>query len=251
MQPTPTTDAYAKIFSDKKTVMVVMAHPDDLEVFCGGTVARLVADGKTVISVKLTSGNRGSKDTEVSLDALARQRLAEDANSMAVFGIPPERSVNLLINDGEVENSLEVIGKIAFLIRKFQPELIITANPENVIVRHSEGTNWVNHRDHRLTATSALDAAYPYSRDRSFFPQHFNDSSLRPANCTEFLIADSWTGVDEVLIDVANFIGTAKKAMLCHTSQVDAAYVKNSVEFFTTHDNTNGVHEKFRYVIAD
>jgi LmbE family N-acetylglucosaminyl deacetylase len=251
MAPSPLIDSYSLVFAEKQTVMVIMAHPDDLEVFCGGTVARLIADGKKVISVKTTTGNRGSKNTVVSLEDLTSRRLAEDANAMAVFGIPPEHSVNLMINDGEVGNSLDVIGKLAYQIRKFQPELIITTNPENVIVRHSPGTNWVNHRDHRLTAMSAIDAAYPYSRDRSFFPDHFKEDDLLPAHCTEFLIADSWSGVDEVLIDVASYIETTKKAMVCHASQVDETYVDNSIQFFTTHENVQGAYEKFRHVVAD
>lgn len=54
-----------------------------------------------------------------------------------------------------------------------------------------------------------------------------------------------------MLIDVDDFTKTAKKAMLCHKSQVDEAYAQNSVEFFTTHDNADGAYEKFRHVIAD
>lgn len=244
-------DSYNNVFANKRVVMVIMAHPDDLEVFCGGTVARLIRDGKTVISVKVTTGNRGSKDRRVSLKSLSAQRLAEDAKAMQALGIAPEHSVHLLLNDGEVENSIEVIGMLVFQVRTFQPDIIITTNPEDVIVRHSPGTNWVNHRDHRLTAMSALDAAYPYSRDRSFFPEQFDQPGIRPAHCTEFLIADSWSGVDEVLIDVAGFTEIAKQAMLCHNSQVDEAYVENSVDFFTTHEGCKGSYEKFRYVIAD
>lgn len=246
-----TVDAYDTIFKDKKTIMVIMAHPDDLEVFCGGTVARLLADGKRVISVKITTGDRGSKDRVVGLDDLAKQRLAEDAKAMAVFGIPPEDSVNLLLHDGEVDNSLQTIGKIAYQIRKFKPELIITTNPDSVIIRHSPGTNWVNHRDHRHAAESALDAAYPYSRDRSFFPEHFNDPGILPTHCVEFLIADSWTGLDEVMIDVNEYKSTVKRAMLCHGSQVNEGYVDNSISFFTTHGGVSGAYEKFRHVIAD
>jgi LmbE family N-acetylglucosaminyl deacetylase len=170
---------------------------------------------------------------------------------MAVLGIAPAHSINLQINDGEVENSIDTIGKIAYQIRKFQPELIITTNPENVIIRHGKGDNWVNHRDHRHTAASALDAAYPYSRDRSFFPEHFKDSDIQPAKCTEFLIADSWSGLDEVLIHVADYIKTVEKAMACHASQVDESYAKELVEFFSTQENVDGAYEKFRYIVAD
>lgn len=39
-------DSYTKIFRDKQRILVVFAHPDDLELYCGGTVARLIGDGK-------------------------------------------------------------------------------------------------------------------------------------------------------------------------------------------------------------
>lgn len=243
------TDAYESIFNDKQTVMVIMAHPDDMEVMAGGTVARLVADGKKVISVKVTSGNRGSRGAVVPMDELAKIRAAEDAESMKVLGIPPEHSVILGVNDGEVENSFELIGKIALQIRKFQPDLIITLNPQDVIIRHGAGRTWVNHRDHRLTAACAIDAAYPYSRDRSFFPEQFDHPGVEPAHCAAFLIADASPGDDEVFIDVADYVETAKKATMCHKSQMDEKEVDITKAFFTTHDNVDGAHEKFRYVV--
>jgi len=244
-------DSYNQIFSAKQTIMVIMAHPDDLEVFCGGTVARLVADHKRVISIKVTSGNRGSRDNAITPEELARIRLAEDEQAMAKLGIPPGDSVNLCVNDGEVENSLAIIERLTYYVRKFQPELIITTNPEPVIIRHSAGTNWINHRDHRHTARSALDAAYPYSRDRAFFAEHFFDQDMAAAHCVEFLIADSWAGVDEALIDVKGFADQKLAAMLCHASQVTPNSARESVEFFTRHEGIPGEFEKFRYVIAD
>ena len=55
------TDSYQKIFGDKKRIMAIFAHPDDFELYFGGTAARLIADGKTVCSVKMTSGDMGSR----------------------------------------------------------------------------------------------------------------------------------------------------------------------------------------------
>ena len=159
MHTSSQNDKYQEIFNNKQTIMVIMAHPDDLDVFCGGTVARLVADGKKVISIKVTSGNRGSQDTDVTPEALAETRLNEDAAAMKALGVSPENSINLGVDDGTVENSLSIIERLAYLIRKYQPQLIITTNPEPIIVRHSSGNNWINHRDHRNTAMCALDAA--------------------------------------------------------------------------------------------
>jgi LmbE family N-acetylglucosaminyl deacetylase len=57
------SDSFDKIFSGKKRVMVVLAHPDDAEVAAGGTIARLTKSGVRVRVVKMTSGNRGSRQT--------------------------------------------------------------------------------------------------------------------------------------------------------------------------------------------
>lgn len=59
-------DSYPEIFATKTKVMFVMAHPDDAEIYAGGTIARLVADGKTVRIVKMTSGNKGSRQEKTT-----------------------------------------------------------------------------------------------------------------------------------------------------------------------------------------
>src|SRR5688572_22562648 len=112
-------DSYHKIFKNKQVAMVVMAHPDDLDAYCGGTVARLVADGKKVIALKLTAGNRGSQGRDVSTEQLATIRLNEDAEAMKTLGVKSEHCFNLEIGDGEVENSLKIIEQISYYIRKF------------------------------------------------------------------------------------------------------------------------------------
>ncbi len=246
------TDSYNQIFGNKQTVMVVMAHPDDLEVFCGATVARLVADGKRVISVKITDGDKGTKESDVSPEEMARTRIEEDKASMKLLGIPPSDSIYLHHPDGAVENSLDIIGQIALQIRTFQPELIITTNPEHIIVTRKPGVHWVNHRDHRNAAACALDAAYPYSRDHAFFPEQLKDQAVKSGNCIEFLIADWWDGPDEVLINVDGFAETKQSALECHASQLTAESAKEYAQSFTAQDEaTDGAYEKFRYIIAD
>lgn len=242
-------DSYHKIFSNKQTIMVIMAHPDDLEAFCGATVARLVADGKRVISIKITSGNRGSKGASISPAKLAQARREEDAASMRLLGVPPEDSIHLMFNDGEVENSLTIIEKLALQIRTYQPELIITTNPEHVIVRHSPGTSWINHRDHRNAAMCAIDAAYPYSRDSLFFPEHF-DQGVCAGQCMEFLIADSWDNIDEVFIDAKGFLDKKLACIRCHKSQMTEASSQRQFDLYTRHNGINGAYEKFRHVIT-
>jgi len=244
-------DSYDKVFGNKQRIMVVMAHPDDLEIFCGGTVARLIADGKSVRSVKLTLGDRGSRDRNISRKELSTIRHKEDEQAMETIGISRKDSVYLGLEDGAVDNSLDVIGKISLQIRLFKPQIVITTNPEDIIVSHHSGDNWVNHRDHRNAALSAIDAVYPFSRDRLYFPEHFKKKGVGYHECNELLLADYYSHKQTIAIKVDDYINTRIKAMSCHKSQITPKHAQESTDYFTKHPGSKGRLELFRYVIAD
>ena len=196
-------DAYKQILENKQRILVVLAHPDDAEIYCGGTIARLTKDGKRVRIVKMTSGNRGSRQEITTEAKLKIIREKEDKKSMQVLGIKPVDNIYLDFHDGEVNNQLSTIEKIAWQIRDFQPDIIITHNPEDVIIRFDKDINWVNHRDHRNTGISTIDAAYPYSRDTLFFPDQLK--KLKTHGTEEFLLVDYYDHPDLVEIDITGF----------------------------------------------
>src|SRR5215469_14903747 len=85
-------------------ILVMMAHPDDAEFICGGTIARLVAEGRDVYYVLVTSGNRGSHETGMTMERLGKMREDEQRYAAGVLGV---RDVTFLgYNDGEVEVNL-------------------------------------------------------------------------------------------------------------------------------------------------
>jgi LmbE family N-acetylglucosaminyl deacetylase len=246
-------DSYQKIFSSINKILVVLAHPDDLELYCGGLVARLVADGKIVRSVKVTSGEMGSRHIKVSSDELRKIREAEDVAAMTKLGILSENNIYLRFPDGGVENNLDLIGQIALQIRLFQPDLIITHNAEDKIIRFDDNNSWFNHRDHLNTGISAIDGSYPYSRDLLFFPEHYQNPSAKSWACTKFLIVDSYNHPDSVFIDVTNFISQRVEAHSQHKSQYSVAAAQESADFFTKKWDPTGQknYETFRYLIVD
>lgn len=243
-------DSYGEIFNNKKRVLVIFAHPDDAELYAGGTIARLVKDGKRVRVVKVTSGNRGSRQEDVNESDLMTIREKEDTQAMDILGIAKEDNVYLRLGDGEVDNSMEVIEKLAKQIREFQPDLIITHNPEHVIIRFDKDVNWVNHRDHRNTGLSAVDAAYPYSRDKLFFPDHFQQG-LKSGDVKQFLLVDYYDHPDLVHIDVTDSLETRIKAHAAHASQYTRQHAQESADFFTKRAGELRRFEVFRYVAAD
>lgn len=245
-------DSFDKIFSQKSRILVVMPHPDDTELYCGATVARLVRSGKRVRVVKMTYGDKGSRQEKVTSEELKVIREKEDREAMNILGIKEEDNIYLGLGDGEVEHNLETIGKVANQIRLFKPDLIITTNPEDMIIRFTKDINWVNHRDHRHTGRIALDAAYPYARDLLFFPEHFKDNNAKSHVCSEFLFTDVYDHPDLVYIDVTDYIDYRTRALAAHSSQYSLKHAQESTDFFTKLPQYGGKrYDRFRYVIAD
>ncbi len=243
------TDSYNKIFANKSKVMFVFAHPDDAEICSGGLIAKLVKDNKKVLLVKMTMGNKGSRDGDISEIDLAKTRETEDAVALEVLGLSPADSVNLNLGDGEVENSLMTIGKIVEQIRKFKPELVVTHNPETALIRDLNGEYYFNHRDHRNTAVSVIDAIHPYSRDKLFYPEQLQ-AGLSCHTTTELLLVDSWGHQDTVYFDVTDFVGQKEKSIASHVSQYDEERAKGLAEFMLQVENGQS-YEQYRYVAAE
>lgn len=244
------TDSYSQIFKDKNVVMVVLAHPDDTEIFCGGLIARLKNDGKKVVSVKMTCGEKGSREKETSQESLKQLRIKEDSDSMKSLGISEDDSVLLDLGDGSVETDLDTVGKVAFLIRKYRPDIVITHNPENVIISYAKNENWVNHRDHLHTGKVVVDAVYPYSRDLLFFPEHFSEPGVISHKVTEMLMVDYYNHEDEKFFDVSDFMQNRIGCLICHSSQYTEEHAHELADFMTK-ESGGRRYERFRYVLAD
>ena len=247
------TDSFDQIFNKKKKVLVVMGHPDDTEIYCGGTVARLTHSAVEVRVVKMTYGEKGSKQDKIPENKLKLIREKEDKKAMKVLGIKEKNNIYLDLGDGAIENNLKTIEKVVRQIRLFKPDLIITQNPEDLIIRFDTDINWFNHRDHRNTAKVAIDAAYPYSRDISFFPEHFKDARMGSHTTVEFLFGDYYDHQDNVFIDVTDFTDIRSKALARHKSQYSLEDAKDSTEFFTENPKfpKGKRFEKFLHVAAD
>src|SRR2546425_10703947 len=144
-------------------VMVVTAHPDDAEFGAGGTVAKMVRQGREVTYVVVTSGNKGSSDRTMTPERLARIREAEQRNAAQTLGV--ERVVFLGYEDGEVEDTRDLRRDITRVIRAWRPDLVITQNP------HRTYNLGASHRDHRVTGGVVLDCVYPPARDHMAFPE--------------------------------------------------------------------------------
>ena len=140
--------------------MVIVAHPDDAEFLCGGTVAKWVADGWEVHYMLTTSGDMGSKDPEMTREKLGKIREKEQEAACKVLGA--KEVIFLRYPDGFVEDTAEMRGRIVRELRRLKPHTVITWNPFRTTFTH---------RDHRLTGQAAVDAVFPLARDPLAFPR--------------------------------------------------------------------------------
>lgn len=221
---------YKDVFKDKKKILVVMAHPDDADVSFGGTISRLREDKKEVYVLVMTNGARGSRENKISEKELANMRIKEQTNALKAYGVPASHFSTLNYKDGEAENNMELIGKIAYVVRKFKPDIVLTHNPNHNFSKSSTSdTYYVNHKDHRVCGISAMDAVYPFSRDRSFFVEHEKKGVTH--HTVNALLFTAATGETNVKIDVTSVTEKKRKGMKEHKSQFD----EKTVDFIIDH----------------
>jgi len=190
-------------------VLVVVAHPDDAEFGCGGTVAKWVKEGKEVAYLIVTNGDKGSEDQRMTSERLAKIRAEEQLNAARTLGV--ERVEFLGYPDGELEDTRQVRRDVTAQIRRLRPDLIVTQNP------HRTASLYASHRDHRITGGVVLDCVYPLARDHLSFPELLTQG-LEPHKVREVYLI-GWEDPD-VVVDISDTIDLKLKALGCHASQM-------------------------------
>lgn len=119
----------------KLDILAIGAHPDDVELGCGGTLAKEIRNGKTVGILDLTKGELGTRGTDET-----RRVEANDAKD--ILGVAVRE--NLGIADGFFLNDKENQLKIVDVIRKYQPDIILSNAPHDRHPDHGKGSDLVN-----------------------------------------------------------------------------------------------------------
>ena len=193
------------------SVLVVMAHPDDAEFGCGGTIAAWAAAGKEINYVLCTSGDKGTSDPDISPYKLAQIRRTEQINAAQVLGA---REVAFLSHeDGTLRNTIELRRDIVREIRRFRPDAVICQDP----TMRWGGSRYLNHPDHRAAGDACLDAVYPSARDPHVFPELLIEDLL-PHKVKEVFM--STTANADVWIDITACMDRKLEGLREHRSQV-------------------------------
>lgn len=192
---------------EPRRALVVMAHPDDIEFTCGGTTAALADNGWEVTFCLVTSGDKGSKDPDLSAADLAALREAEQEAAAAELGV--QRCIFLRWPDGFVEDGPELRGALVRVVRQVRPELLITW----------DGYRGFNHRDHRTVGIAALDAVFPLSRNPNTYAEQVS-GGLEPHRVNTVLLAGARE--PNYWVDVSEQLERRIDALFRHATQVQA-----------------------------
>lgn len=192
----------------KTDILAIGAHPDDVELGCGGTIAKLLFEGKSVAIVDLTQGELGTRGTNLT-------RAEEAAEACRILGISSRE--NLKMKDGFLNNSEDYQMEIVKMIRKYQPQIILANAIDD------------RHPDHAKAAKLVSDACFLSGLvkiETSLNGE--NQKAWRPKQVYHYI---QWKNIEpDFVIDISDFMDKKIEACLAYKTQF---YDPNSSEPMT------------------
>ena len=187
----------------------VVAHPDDAEFSSAGTIHRLASEGKEVIIVQVTSGDRGTDNPDWTPETLGAAREQEEMEAAKRLGV---KHVEFLREgDGHVMPTVAFREKIVRMIRAWKPDVLVTHDPFRPYALHP---------DHRGVGITAHDCVYPLARDPLYFPEHA-EAGIEPHKTAEIWYFGA--EVPDLVIDITDHFDAKIDALKAHQTQVGEA----------------------------
>jgi len=194
-----------------KIVLGIAAHPDDLDVGAGGTLAHFASEGAEIHYLILTDGGKGSDNPSMTSSQLTEIRHTEQQTALEIVG---GKTITFLdYPDGELEVTMELKKQIVRTIRAIKPDVVITMDP-TVIYSASRGI--INHPDHRAAGQATLDAVFPLARDRLTFPELLVEG-FEPHKTATILLVNF--NESNFAVDITHTFETKLRALKAHVSQ--------------------------------
>jgi LmbE family N-acetylglucosaminyl deacetylase len=198
-------------WKEQKTILVMLAHPDDPDFFCGATIARWARAGHKVVYRLFTRGDKGSNDPNIPPHKLAILREKEQRSAAEILGV---ESVEFLdYRDGELIPSLNARKDVVRTIRQIRPDILVTSDPTHYFVRDT----YLNHPDHRIAGQIVLEGYFPAAGTPMFFPE-LAAEGLQPHSVKEIWI--SLAEKPNVKIDITDTWNLKLLALKEHKSQI-------------------------------
>jgi len=193
-------------------VLVVTAHPDDVDFGTAGTVAAFTAAGVDVTYCVVTNGEAGGSDRAMARADMAALRQDEQRAAAAVVGVSDVRFLGH--PDGMVQATTDLRRDISRVIRDVRPQRVVTQSPDR---------NWdfiyASHPDHLAAGEAAVDAVYPDSRNPFAHPDLLDVEGLEPWTVSELWLMGPG-GKPGIAVDTTATVERKVAALLCHKSQI-------------------------------
>jgi len=209
--------------TQKADVLVLSAHPDDAEFGAAGTVARWTDEGRAVVYIICTNGDKGTSDRTLTPESLSKIRKKEQQAAAELLGV--QEVVFLGYPDQGLEDTPELRKQVVRLIRTFRPRVLVTSDPYR---------RYLWHRDHRIIGQVAMDAVFPFARDHLAYPDML-EQGLEPHKVAEILF---WAAEDiNYRSDITATFDRKIAALRCHATQIQE---------FKTSDPVNWLKDRCR-----
>ncbi len=191
-------------------ILVVTAHPDDLDFGASGTIAQWVTAGIEVSYCIATNGDQGGEDPDVPREEMPKIRQREQRAAGAAVGVTNIEFLNY--RDGWLEPTIELRKKIVREIRKVRPQRMVIQSPER---------NWdrlfSSHPDHMAAGEAAIQAVYPDARNAFAFEDLLKEEGLQPWTVDEVWVMSAANPNHHV--DITDTFDQKMAALHSHVSQ--------------------------------
>lgn len=217
-----------------KHLLVIAAHPDDIEFGAAGTIAAWTAAGARVTFCMVTNGGAGSNKPGADLPALIQQRQEEQCAAAEILGVKDVRFMGY--QDGILQPTLELRRDLTRIIRELKPDRVMIQDPTMFFA----GNYYINHPDHRAAGEAAAYAVFPSAGTRPIFPELLEEG-LEPFDPSQLWLM--FATVSETVIDITPHIDQKIQALLCHKSQLG----EEVVEMVKSWDRESGKAQGYTY----
>ncbi len=195
---------------DVSRILIITAHPDDVDFGAAGSVATWTDEGREVAYCVVTDGDAGGFDPTVPRAEIPTIRRGEQTAAAKVVGVSDVTFLGY--PDGRLEVSLDLRRDLAREIRRFRPHRVVCQSPQRVWERI-----FASHPDHLAAGEAALSAVYPDARNP------FAHTELMEEGWEPWTVAEVWMMAHpgpNRWVDITASLDRKVAALRCHASQM-------------------------------
>jgi LmbE family N-acetylglucosaminyl deacetylase len=209
------------MMTKKADILTFAPHPLDTEMGMGGSIVRWIREeGKTVVSVICTNGDKGSSDPDMLPEDLARIREEESRKGAKILGI--QELIFLRHPDLSLAYTPEFRKEILKLVLEYRPDIVATCDPYE---------KYISNPDHRLTGQLVMDAVWPCAHAPNTYRDLLKEG-LALHKVKQVLCYNP--SESNYARDISGVFNLKLAALACHTSQVGPGPDAGFIELLTS-----------------